>query len=383
MARDQAIDAMRGLAIVSMVAAHTASGSWLHRLTHFPVWADAAFAFVFLSGLVLGIVSRRARDARGKPAALRMLRRAAVLYVVQLGLLLIALVVSSIAPRASQLPDPDRFGGWADVLFLAGTLQLPARELDILPMYVVLMLAAALAVVLLHRGLAWLVLTISAAVYAVSLVIPAWTVMPYLRADPQDQFNWAAWQLPFIGALVIGWFWRSAGLSERIRTRAVLIPSLVVVAAGLVLARAVVWNLVQIPPVPGRLLAKFDLGPGVILFGVAGLIVIYAAASALLRWRWAARAIRWSLDVIGRRSLDSFVILCLAVILIPAVFPYAEARPEGNLVAFGVLLVAWAWALLRDRWSRRRGSRATPKELGWTTGLEPATSGTTSQRSTN
>src|SRR5215218_9537606 len=70
--RDPRFDLLRGYCVFAMIVDHVGGTSWLYALTggnRGPV--TAAEGFVFLSGLVLGIVSRRRVSRDGLRAAVR------------------------------------------------------------------------------------------------------------------------------------------------------------------------------------------------------------------------------------------------------------------------------------------------------------------------
>src|SRR6185312_714123 len=89
--RDLRLDLLRGFCVFAMVVDHVGGGSWLYALTggnRGPI--TAAEGFVFLSGLVLGIVSRQRLARDGLRAAVRSsLERAWTLYGLTVTLTLI------------------------------------------------------------------------------------------------------------------------------------------------------------------------------------------------------------------------------------------------------------------------------------------------------
>src|SRR5438034_15287 len=89
--RDLRLDLLRGFAIFAMVVDHFGGHSWLTYLTggnEFLV--SAAEGFVFLSGFVTGMVyGRRIQRDGWLAAAEAIIRRAALLYVVTVGLTLL------------------------------------------------------------------------------------------------------------------------------------------------------------------------------------------------------------------------------------------------------------------------------------------------------
>lgn len=359
--RDSALDILRGLAIVSMVIAHMSMGSLIYTITHVPRWIDAAFVFVAMSGLVLGMVQRRSRDRDDSPAYIRLIRRGGFLYAVQLAILVFALGVRTVSERPAALPAPTERGGWWPALGQAMTLQLPAPNLTILPMYVVLLaVAAPAAAFLLHRRRPLVLVASALAVYAIAFAFPGNTVMPVLAADPAPQFNWAAWQLPFVLGFLVGWYWYERGLRAVLLSRPVLATAAGVwlgcFAAAQAFTRFGVADGAVAGEVAARLFAKFDLGPGTVVFGGATLVALYALVVACGRVVW-LRHLLEPVRVLGLHSLDAFIILCVALVALPALLVYDEAGIGGMLAAAVVLIVAWSFARTRGQ-VRRRGRRS-------------------------
>src|SRR3978361_1533580 len=80
--RERAFDLLRGGCVVSMVFSHVSASSVLDRGTHAFEWVDGAVGFVFISGLVLGLVHRATVGQAGLAAALgRVLRRLRLIYL--------------------------------------------------------------------------------------------------------------------------------------------------------------------------------------------------------------------------------------------------------------------------------------------------------------
>ena len=176
--RDPSIDVLRGICVASMVIAHTALYSLLHRATHAPLWIDGATGFVLLAGLVIGMVQARAPTSRDGLA--RLGRRTLLVYVAHVGLVCLAIACAPWDRMAPQSPPPAAaLGGWPMALERTVTLRINPFDVDILSMYVVLFAVAAVAVTLLRRGHAWLLATGSVAVYLVGMwAPPGWAVLP-------------------------------------------------------------------------------------------------------------------------------------------------------------------------------------------------------------
>ena len=344
--RDTTIDVLRGCFIISMTIAHLSSGSVLGGLSHAAVWLDGAIGFVTLSGLVLGLVYRRQLDRTGRVPFTKALRRARLLYLIQLGTLVLALTVSAVSTRDLGVGRPEELGGWASALGMAATLRLPAQFLDVLPMYVVLLLAAVPALALLSRARTGPLLAVCGAVYVAATVFPGVPVVPGMN------FNWAAWQLPFMVGLTVGWHWDQREIAARLRSRLVVALSFAVSAACFAVAQVFGrWDFME-GGAAFRLASwsfdKFDLGPAHLVFGFSAMVLGYAVVSSLRDAR-RLRTLRTWLSVLGSRSLDAFVILCLAVIVLPAVLGYETSSATAMALVGLTLAVQTGWIVLRRR----------------------------------
>lgn len=151
------IDGFRGFFLLFMAVAHYDGliGSWLGKLHHKNFgWVEDAQGFVFLSGLVVGLVYGRKylrRPALGAIAG-PILARVRTIYAHQAGLVAILLAAAlALGPLAA--PDLAPFLE-APVTFTASSLLLvsSASNMGILPMYVFFLLATPFALRALHRG---------------------------------------------------------------------------------------------------------------------------------------------------------------------------------------------------------------------------------------
>ncbi len=218
--RDLRLDFLRGFAVLAMVADHLGGEpSWLYNITggnHFLF--SAAEGFVFISGLVMGIVYGKiiAKEGVG-PAALKALRRAGMLY-----LLTVTLSFSFIAlSYAAQMP-------WVEGVVVADpvtriierlTLHRAFYLTDVLLMYTLLVGLAPLAFVLLRNRRTPLLLGGSWLMWAMFQRWPDQVAMPW-RIEDNSVFHLAAWQVLFFTALAIGYH------RERIAAWAKRIPML-------------------------------------------------------------------------------------------------------------------------------------------------------------
>lgn len=160
--RDLRFDLLRGLAVIAMVTDHIGGErSWLYSITggnHF--WTSAAEGFVFISGLVMGIVYPAVIAKHGLRAALfKALKRSGTLYALTV---IFTLTTAALAYRLQVHWAPQVT---ADTLadFVIGVLTLHRAYYltDVLLLYTLLLFTAAGAIFLLFEGRTKLILGIS------------------------------------------------------------------------------------------------------------------------------------------------------------------------------------------------------------------------------
>jgi hypothetical protein len=207
------IDFWRGAVLIAILIDHIPGNpleNWTPR--NFGL-SDSAEAFVFLSGLSVGLIYLPRASKYGlEPVAGGCFRRALKLYGVHIALTLAALAVFGAAYWASGVPDLIQAHGRSFVFTSPGNgllgLALLSHQLgyfNILPLYIVLMLWAPVAVALALRG-PLLALAVSIGLYAAArafgLNLPNWP-------EPGGWFfNPMAWQLIFTLGVVSAILWR-------------------------------------------------------------------------------------------------------------------------------------------------------------------------------
>src|SRR4051794_40310025 len=228
--RDERIDLLRGFAVVAMVVDHIAGPSPLYALTGGNrFYTSAAEGFIFISGLVMGLVYQRLieRDGLG-PTLRRVLGRALTLYLVTITLSLLLIPASEqLAVHWAQGIDfRDPLAFLVSVLALHRTYYL----VDIPLLYTLLMLAAPLALVLLAQGRAAVVLALSWLLWLTYQFFPSETDVPW-QISGNYLFYASAWQVFFFTGLVLGWY--HAVLTRRL-ARFPRLPALAVLLLGTV-----------------------------------------------------------------------------------------------------------------------------------------------------
>ena len=208
------IDFWRGAVLIAILVDHI-PGNLLESFTprNFGL-SDSSEAFVFISGLSVGMVyAPRVRSRGFAPVARGCLERALKLYGVHIALTMVALVIFAFAFWMSGVDDLIEAHGRSYVFGrpptgLAGLAVLTHQlgYFNILPLYIVLMLWAPLALAIAMRDVR-LALAVSVAIYAASrafgLSLPNWP-------EPGAWFfNPFAWQLIFTIGLVSAIVWRN------------------------------------------------------------------------------------------------------------------------------------------------------------------------------
>ncbi|MBD0864036.1 OpgC domain-containing protein [Gordonia sp. zg691] len=342
MNRDLAIDATRGVAIWSMVTAHFAHESPLAAPTHAFPYVDGMSAFVMLSGIVLGLVYQRWVGRHGlRFAYSRLAKRIVVLYLCQLAIALVAVAAAMAGHRWLTLLLP--IDGWLDGIWLAVTMQYLPSGGNILLLYMVLMISAFGLFPVLKKGWWSWVLGGSVALYALSLVYsPDWFYLSAYQSAPHIQ-NVAGWQIMFVPALVIGWNWSRWRIPELVDRWLIVI---VAVAVGVALFFHYGIDTGPWAHLEPEVADKLDFRPARAIGAYAVIPAIYGVFRLLLRW-WHHDWLR-PLVMTGTRSLDSYVIQAIGLVVVPI---HIAHRPWDtvtmNAVALLVFATCWGWAEFR------------------------------------
>jgi hypothetical protein len=354
--RDWRLDLLRGFAVFAMVVDHLGGASWLYLVTGGNTfYVSAAEAFIFISGLVVGMVYGGIALKEGLQAAqIKALKRALTLYklTVALTLLFAGFSLFFHLPWAqdSQIGDPLTFV--LEVVALHQTMYLT----DIPLMYTFLMLAAPIGLGLLVKQRTGLLVVGSSALWLGSQLFPGQVQVPW-RLAGSTAFNLAAWQLLFFVAMAIGYhretltkklnglprgsYWLFAGL---------LVLWLIQLhdTGGAFLTRLVpgldahAWLsefFLKSTLAPGRLIASF-------------VVFQFAYLTATLFWKPIQALLGWFLMPLGQNSLYSYTMHVAVIALLCSVLPHLP----GNVTTLGTvntslqLLATLAiWAMIQRR----------------------------------
>ena len=358
------IDFWRGAVLIAILVDHI-PGNLLESITprNFGL-SDSSEAFVFISGVSVGMIYAPRAATRGLRAVARgCFERALKLYGVHLVLTLSALVIFAIAFWMSGVEDLIEAHGRSYVFEqpasgFAGLAVLTHQlgYFNILPLYIVLMLWAPLALGLAMRDVR-LALIVSAGVYAASR---AFGLRPPNWPEPGAWFfNPFAWQLIFTIGLVSAIVWRRG--PPRAATGLVFLSVVVLALAALVATDGAGVAPGLRDSAASRLdLAKQDLGLAR-LAHFAALAYLIAVAPQLKRV--VDSVVGQSVQQLGRNGLTIFgagcVITALGQAALAATHPYSSAGIE-QLVGFAYTLAGVAALFALARWIECRTTPAPP-----------------------
>jgi hypothetical protein len=333
--RDLRLDLMRGI------------GQWMVFLDHIPydivTWltlrnygfSDAAEFFVFISGYTAGFVYGPAM-AYGQyfAATKRLLKRAWQLYVAHIFLFLF--FVAQIARAARRFDNPMYGNEYNIFLFLehpdvmiGQTLMLKFKpvDLDVLPLYIVLVLALPMILLGLVKAPRWTLLA-SAVLYVLARMFD-WNLPSFPGGN--WYFNPFAWQMLFVFGAWCG-LTKAAEIAPLIKSRAVEILALAWIAFSFLIVMT--WHIpalgAMVPQWMIHIIYPIDKSD----LDMFRLIHFLALAVVFVRYiprQWPAlqsRILR-PLILIGQNSLPMF---CLGVFLSFAAHWFL-VQIEGDILA--------------------------------------------------
>lgn len=349
-----AIDFWRGFALVTIFINHI-PGIAYERFTHRNISpSDSAELFVFLAGWALRLsVSRADRTVRTQELVTTLTKRAFTLYTAQIVLTTLALALLATSARALANPLLLEWHNAAAVFYDPVSahigLALLTHQLgyfDILPLYVVLMLAAP-AIAIVHRTMPSLLLPLSLAVYIATLVlridVPTWPV------PGSWLFNPLAWQLVFVLGFCLAGRDGAGGWVRRhiVALRWVCLP--IVIFAALVVIFDWWPDPTRLPEPRLLFLAQKTFVTPIRLIQFLALAAVVSVAYPILA-RWAGPLDSY-LSMLGRNSLNVFCVGSLASLAAQVIrfttrgeFGVDTAIVVGGIVLLG--LTAWVseWA---------------------------------------
>jgi hypothetical protein len=350
--RDLRLDLLRGFAVIAMVADHIGGErSWLYAVTGGDAFfVSAAEVFVFISGLLMGIIYAGVIARQGLGAALmKSLQRAWTLYLMTVSLTLTLMALSSQVGLGWGSGVTD--ASWSDLIVSVLTLHRTFYLTDVLLLYTLLILAAVPVLVLLVHARTTHVLVGSWGLWMLWQLAPQHAQFPWAIAD-NSVFNFPAWQALFVTAMVIGYHRQRleqhlAGVSKRrvLGISGAFVAIVIAVHVGFLPPASVFHGIVV-----DHLFSKLDLGIGR-LFVFAGFF-IFAFALVSVGWVPIRRALGWLLLPLGQDALSAYIlhlfVVALAMKVRPLVFEIAPATPTENTL-FQLSGIAFIWTAISLR----------------------------------
>ncbi|TAJ15151.1 hypothetical protein DMA11_02990 [Marinilabiliaceae bacterium JC017] len=205
--RDPSLDVLRGLMLIIIMINHVDGP--LKQIFHQPIgFVSAAEGFVFLSGIVFGLVYGRIilSGKSKKTIQIKATKRAVVIYRYHLLILLFVLLPSffldfSFQPLHAFIETPVK----STAFYLLFMLQ--PENLDILPMYALFILFAPLVLMAYHKKKEWLVFVICFSLW----LLAQYDWFSFLNLSTEQHginlgfFNVFAWQALFYAGCYIGY----------------------------------------------------------------------------------------------------------------------------------------------------------------------------------
>lgn len=312
--RDLRLDFLRGYLVIAMVVDHVGGESVFTKFTgHNAFLVSAAEGFVFISGLLMGIVygGRMTRLSlhEGMEGVLRRVGRLHV-TVAALTLAFVGMYLFTDWPLWY-----DRRGGLGVVNPLeavagALTLHYSFNGTDVLVIYVQMIIASPLILYMLYSGRTAIVLVGSWLVWLVFQVFP--TESEFLWTVHNSIFPFSTWQALFNTGIVLGYHrqhWprlaAALGWPPLVAALALAMPVLWRISdlynAGQINSLGLPW-LTQEGFLP--IFGKSNLGPGRLLaFFVVGVLAQQLVTRA---WLPLSRAFGWLLVPLGRGALVAY-----------------------------------------------------------------------------
>jgi hypothetical protein len=362
-ARDVRIDVLRGCAHLAIFIDHIPGNPAANFTPQALGLSDASEVFVFLSGLVCGLVYTRTLLARGWAATWgKALRRVAQVYVASLACLLAMVALVAVSPH--RLPGNGVFyrffsdapaAAFRDAVVLRTTPGL----IDVLYLYLVLLLALPVGLWLFRRGGRAALLSVSVGVY----LLDQFGVVRPPAVTRQWFFDPIAWQLLFFIGVSLGAPRANPRPATTAATAARRCPGeyrLVGVAAFVLVVVLVVMHVdvasAAAPATGGRVAARTHLSlTANAVFPLAGkpslepvrlayfLVLAYVCAAVIpTNWSFFRTGLGRALATTGRHSLPVF---CVGRVLSCGGELVLHAAP-GSAVAAAVTNVAGCAFLL-------------------------------------
>jgi hypothetical protein len=343
--RDLRIDFLRGAVIFAMVVDHVGGDkSWLYPITGGDrFYISAAEGFVFLSGVVCGMVYGPRAASRGWVAGGKLLKRAGIIYLWTMALTLTAPFVAS----ALQLgwDDPlQRYAPWEFVVRVL-TLHLTYHLTDVLLLYVLLFGVAGAIIVWMVDGYTRWLLLVSWATWALWQTATDYPAPWDIQA--MTVFQFAAWQALFVTGLAIGIHREKLARFGERGARVCLLVGGLGFGAAIASYQLRVVNKNFGAGGASHIVSKSDLGIGRLI--VFLFLALFAIGLVNVAWKPLNRALGWLLIPLGQNSLAAYILHVGVVIAVTEIGLFAigrASRTAGQNTLLELTGVFMVWGLV-------------------------------------
>jgi hypothetical protein len=321
--RDLRLDLLRGLCILVMFLDHMGifgTSSWLYAITfNGQFYVSAAEGFVFISGLVMGMVYFKliAKEGIGK-AVPKILSRVWKLYLLAVAITIISTLFAMYTPMSlwanrEWLMYENPFEMIAGAL----TLHWGFHGSSILIMYVIFLAASPLIFYALTKTKTLTVLMVSGAIWLGNMIFPNQFTQPFA-----SNFPLASWQFLFVTALVMGWHREKIYNFAKGKWQNVFLAGVSAFAVFMLCVYFAHQSGTLTQAVPflenGQLWASFMDKGAIPLPRMLMIFVFFLAFYLLVTWFWKPinKVLGWYLVPVGEVSLYSYTIHLLAIVLL-------------------------------------------------------------------
>ena len=361
------LDALRGLMLVWITLTHLPTN--LSKYVNQPLgYVAATEGFIFLSALFTGLIYFRLWQREGVRAMSRRLwMRAGRLYCYHLSLLLVAFLIG--APIAARGYRP-ALHNLLDYYFVAGRyhafvdaalLLYRPPLLDILPIYIIFLVATPIVLILAgQRGwryvlggsfLLWLFAQFGFRSFVHDLLSRSLGLQ--IPLNQMGAFDLWAWQFWWVVGVWFGVHWVKGDLALDRRARQMAVLAAMLASFFLVLHYADTAGLVDIGRF-GVFLNKWD-------FGLGRIVDAAALATLAIRFRSPlSRLAIWPLVLLGQASLEVFCIQLFCVFVALIVLggnPVLTGRQAAGAVLITLSMMFFTALIIANRRAKKTERR--------------------------
>jgi hypothetical protein len=335
------LDYLRGFFIVVIIIDHLSRWPSIFAVITGKalIWVTAAEGFVAISGLLVGYVrGYKNRDLPMREVTGKLLRRAGLLYLWSIIASIIYTAIMwyvTLKGGAPSMPIPR--GDWLDLIFKTVTLQYTHLWVHFLMLYALFLAAAPIAVWLLRKGLAWVVVLLSTAALVLGYVL---------------QYEPLQWQFLFFIPSVFGYYlspimkWWS-GLQNKARL------TLTITTIGITILTIALSVITTFYPFLMQSMADFlnsffgkeTISPAraiVAFVWFVGFILIFN-----LFQKYIGKIFGWLLIVLGTHSLTAYILHGLVICLISYFTFSGDNIVINSLLGIASVLIVWALVRLK------------------------------------